>query len=96
MSRDKSKPYKMHIGEKHPVGFDYNVPDIPVGGNLVSATTTVSPAAGLTKSGSPVVSGSQVYQWLEAAAVGDYKVRFESIASDGKELIDDFYVRVIA
>jgi hypothetical protein len=86
-------------GEKFPIGLRYKPPDLPVGPPAVtisSVTSAVTPAATLVLGTTGVIAdGTEVYCWITAGTAGvDYTVRFTSILSDTKILIDDYLVRV--
>jgi hypothetical protein len=82
-------------GEKFPIGFRYQAPDLPAGVTISSVVVTVVPAANLTLGTNGVIAdGTEVYCWLTGGTdLIDYTVKFTSTLSDTKILIDDYMVR---
>lgn len=80
-------------GEKHPYGFRYRDPDIPVGATIVSVTAVAAPA-GLTI-GDGQFEGNTVFVWAEGGSAGvDYTINLKTILSTGAKLEDDYVLKV--
>ena len=83
-------------GEKFPVGIKYRGADLLGGVTALSTIVTVTPATTVVLGVSGVsADGTEAYVWITVGTdLIDYTIRFVTTFSDGKILIDDYFVKV--
>lgn len=88
---------ELHVGEKFPIELPYRYPDIDLDNDVVisDVDVAVSPA-GLTVNNESH-DDSKAWAWVEGGTAGtSYTVTFTTSTSDGKKLINEVTVKVIA
>lgn len=75
--------FEIGIGGKHALGLELISPDLEAGETISAVETTITPAVGLTKVGSPSKDDTHVYQIVEGVTVGEYEIQFKITTSAG-------------